>query len=354
MYVIRKRNAHRALPYGLRHLNEVGQPEGSRDGDVIVAPGPVATVYDCPVERVVFWPERDANPFFHLFESLWMLAGRNDLALPQCFVKSFDRFSDDGVTLHGAYGHRWRNWPGDQLDRIVDLMSGHSRTRRAVLTMWDPDRDLFPEQGKDVPCNTTIYFSESYGRANERNRLDMMVCCRSNDIVMGLYGANAVHFSMLMEYMAARLDLEVGTMTTISNNFHSYARDYNRIRTGALALWGPIWDDCPYAREEVKPFPLVDDPSSWDQELLFMLSAAEAKSEDRIRTGAIWKNSFFPRVVLPMYLAHEAWRAGDWLRAGYYTREIAASDWQLAVAQWLLRRAAKAGMTSIPELVGIW
>lgn len=360
MHVIRRRNPHSCLPYGLRHLAEVGLPEGSRDGDVLVAPGPMATVYDRPTERVVFWPERDANPFFHLFEGLWMLAGRNDLALPQRFIKSFDRFSDDGKTLHGAYGHRWRHWPQeynqgepepwgggrDQLDRIVELMAGHSRTRRAVLTMWDPNRDLFPAQGADVPCNTTIYFAEVNGKVNERNRLNMLVCCRSNDICMGLYGANAVHMSMLQEYMAARLDLEVGTMTTVSANFHSYRRDYDRVRTGALALWTPAWDECPYGRGEVEPYPLVKDAASWDVDLGLFFKLAESKDLVESPKANRWSNPFFPEVAAPMWLAHEAWREQNWRHAGYYARGIAATDWQLAAGQWLARRAAKVGMTA--------
>jgi hypothetical protein len=51
------------------------KPQGSRAGDVLVAPHPVMSVTSIPTERVLFDPARDANPFFHLFESLWMLAG---------------------------------------------------------------------------------------------------------------------------------------------------------------------------------------------------------------------------------------------------------------------------------------
>ena len=32
-----------------------------------------------PTKELLFDPDRDANPFFHFMEGLWMLAGFNDL-----------------------------------------------------------------------------------------------------------------------------------------------------------------------------------------------------------------------------------------------------------------------------------
>ena len=52
-----------------------------------------------PCERVLLYPERNANPFFHLYESLWMLAGRNDVAGPARYAKNMNNYSDNGVTL---------------------------------------------------------------------------------------------------------------------------------------------------------------------------------------------------------------------------------------------------------------
>src|SRR5271154_5758040 len=41
--------------------------------------GVFITEYEKPDERVLFSQTRDANPFFHFFESLWILAGREDV-----------------------------------------------------------------------------------------------------------------------------------------------------------------------------------------------------------------------------------------------------------------------------------
>jgi|GEM_PF-3848320 len=53
MHLIRARNAHSALPLGLRYLEGYGASQRSRGGDVIVAPGPVVTEYTHPCERVI-------------------------------------------------------------------------------------------------------------------------------------------------------------------------------------------------------------------------------------------------------------------------------------------------------------
>src|SRR5437667_12765939 len=78
----------------------------SRNGPVMVVDEPVIIIYTHPRERVLLNYYRDANPFFHLYESLWMLAGRNDLKSLEFFVGHMKDYSDDGLTFNGAYGHR--------------------------------------------------------------------------------------------------------------------------------------------------------------------------------------------------------------------------------------------------------
>lgn len=198
MHVINARNVQDALLSGLPFLKFKGVKRSSRNGEVLVAEGPVTTEYARPRERVLLLPERDANPFFHLFESLWMLNGNEDVAPLVHYVKRMATFSDDGKIFHGAYGHRWQHhFHFDQLTLIIRALKANPDDRRCVLQMWDTIADLgWPK--RDIPCNTQAYFSRDY-----LGRLDMTVCCRSNDIIWGAYGANAVHFSMLQEFLAA-------------------------------------------------------------------------------------------------------------------------------------------------------
>src|SRR4051812_45937933 len=81
----------------------------SRYGEVIQWEGPLTITYTSPTERVLFNAARDCNPFALLYESLWMLAGRNDVAPLAHYTRRFAEFSDDGKVLNDAYGYRWRH-----------------------------------------------------------------------------------------------------------------------------------------------------------------------------------------------------------------------------------------------------
>ncbi len=187
MRTITARNVHQALPEVMHLLRN----RGVRNGPALKVPGPVSICYEKPTERVVFWPEVDADPFFHCLEALWMLAGRNDVAFVAGIVPKMADFSDNGMSLSGAYGHRWRHHFGyDQLRSIAHSLADDRYDPQQVLSMWDANLDMATVKSKDIPCNTQVYFS----RADTGN-LDMTVTSRSNDAVV--LGANAVHFSML-------------------------------------------------------------------------------------------------------------------------------------------------------------
>src|SRR5678816_542793 len=138
MHVINANNVNDAYYQGLRLLKDA-PIESSRAGEVRVWPCPVTTVYERPTERVLFDPKRDANPFFHLFEALWMLSGRQDATWLDRFVKDFSsRFTEEDGTQHGAYGHRWRNAFGfDQLHHVVNTLRSDPTSRQCVIQMWD-------------------------------------------------------------------------------------------------------------------------------------------------------------------------------------------------------------------------
>ena len=129
----------------------------------------------------------------------------------------FSEFSDDGETLHDAYGYRWRRaFNQDQLEKIALRLKRNSDDRRCVLQMWDVYQDL-DREGKAIPCNLSATF-----QIDREGRLDMNIFNRSNDIIWGAYGANAVHFSMLMEYMAHWIGVPMGYMRQFSMNWHAY------------------------------------------------------------------------------------------------------------------------------------
>ena len=333
MFLIEARNVNDALPKGLLRLDKLGKEEDSRVGSAIVMDGPVTTIYHKPTERVLFNATRDANPFFHLMESLWMLSGRNDLAWISQFIGGFERFSDDGRILYGAYGFRWMNSfqnngedheTKNQIDVIIKMLQKNPNTRRAVLQMWSAPLDL-DRSGKDIPCNTHIYFSVS-----RLGCLDMTVCNRSNDAIWGAYGANVVHMSMLQEYIALSLGLPVGRYWQMSNNFHAYTDVF--IKTKVILDEERTPDA--YETEEVSPYPLMSiEKDSWDLELNMFMNEPEAFGFD---------DKFFRRVAVPMREAWFAWKDKEnpyRIDAAIQTMSnCLATDWRKAGIEWLERR----------------
>lgn len=343
MKVFQVRNVHQAMPEALRALKLEGYQAESRNGPVIRFDGLVVTVYERPAERVMFWADRNANPFFHLYESLWMLAGRNDVAAVTPYVARMKDFSDDGHTFHGAYGHRWRrHFKIDQLAMIIDRLRADPTDRRQVLSMWDANVDL-GRNGKDLPCNLQAVFS-----VDAAGRLDMMVTNRSNDLIWGAYGANAVHFSYLHEYVARSLGREQGRYHQVSFNTHAYLNTLGPVEhlgelADDLSLMPPEmrWNRlCPYHDGQVAPFPLMTvDRETWDRELAMFMEEPWALG---------FTDPFFRRVAVPMAAAWSAWRSRadslQWrlTKAQEHLNNCAATDWRLAGQEWLQRAAERA------------
>ena len=339
---IYSRNVSEALYVGLQHLNEHGIWKKSRSGRVIEYPNPVVTVYKQPEERVLFYPDRDANPFFHLFESLWMLAGRRDVAFVEQFNSRMKEFSDDGETFHGAYGYRWRNYfEIDQLHLLVQHLLVDRDTRRAVLQMWSPEdleRVVSDSSSKDVPCNTQVYFKVKNGR------LQMTVNCRSNDIIWGTYGANAVHFSILQEYIAARTGLQLGTYYHWSDSFHAYEGVFEKTlkileqRNTGDALWYDSYIGWNKGMH-YSPEPMFDRPQYIDQDLNFFLCCEEPSTLEEAEYR--FENKFFTETACPMLRAWRYHKDLNYSDALECLDKVTALDWRKAAIEWIERRKQK-------------
>lgn len=332
MLVINVRNVHEALPEAVHQIKCIGVAEDTRNGEVLAAPYPVTTVYQMPRERVIFWPQRDANPFFHFYEALWMLGGRNDVASLTRFVKRMGQFSDDGEVFHGAYGHRWRrHFKVDQLQLVIGNLRKNANCRRQVIGIYDPEVDLPNQEGKrDIPCNLVVHFMRR-GRD-----LDMTVFNRSNDIIWGAYGANAVHFSMLQEFIASFTGLQVGRYWQISDNWHAYTDTLDQVKDLDMFAHQPPSSGIrtPY-EEDVQPYPMVNRTGldEWLQDLGMFLA------EEHSALG--YRDKFFRHVALPMMSVHNLYKQKEYAMAKEATSDIRASDWRKAVTEWLARREAK-------------
>lgn len=334
VYQVTAENVNDAYQSGLNLLKQMGRREDTRNGPALVMDQPVVTQYSAPWERVLFDEERDANPFLHLFEAIWMLAGRNDAAYLVNFAKNFANYAEPDGRIHGAYGHRWReHFDRDQLDAVVSELRRDSGSRQAVLTMWDPDADLGNVELRDRPCNTHVYFRlrplgqliEAVEHEGIPTRvLDMTVCCRSNDMVWGAYGANAVHFSFLLEYMACRLGVSMGTYYQVSNNFHGYNSTLDKLEPKQFGSQ-------PYAEDRVYWVPAFTMPETLDQDIRNFMRAP---------FDGVFGNQWFHHTAQTMLWAHRSYKSGDFSSAFAMLDNVQSPDWRIAAGQWLARRQA--------------
>lgn len=379
----------------------------TRNGPVLQVEEPVMVSYSRPRERVLFNPSRDANPFFHLYEALWMLTGRNDAEPLAYYASRMKTYSDDGKTLNGAYGYRWRHAKYerddhgmydtgsstdrvDQLDILVQHLKADPTSRRAVLTMWNveddllkiganPDRsgnfynpDLKFPPSKDVCCNLNVMFSirelltitgptysgklgskeiHGFRDAVPMKYLDMTVTNRSNDMIWGMLGANYVHFTFLQEYMASRLNCEVGRYTQFTNNLHVYESNWKpqewlkdaHVYDYGFHVGAGSKPEYNFPAEKNSFIPLVSNVERFEREL----PAFVAHHSGRIKAGEqenLWEEPFLSEVAGPLLCAFSCYKEKDFNGANIMIDQVRADDWRFVARNWISKRQSKGRM----------
>ncbi len=337
--VIHARNVNEALPLGLQLVKEQGVPVVSRGLKTLEVPGPVLTVYSRPWENVLMCPTRDANPFFHFFESMWILAGSDTVHLPKFFLSRITDYSDDGHRFHGAYGARLRKWGAkDQFMDAVNLLCDKPDTRQAVMSIWNPEKDLGATT-KDIPCNDMVMFKVRDGALN------MTVCNRSNDVIWGAYGANAVQFSMVQELAAALAGVKVGKYTQVSDSYHVYTDLplWQAYEAGTYRPEGHVVNH--YEHMPVEGLFVDAEDARW---FLEDCEQVNALAEAGVLTAALKPNVFQSAagrgVARPMLAAYLNYKVQAWSSAMTAALMIERQDWRMACCAWIRRRAEKAGV----------
>lgn len=195
--------------------------------DVIVKERPTKeliarnTRLERPLERYLYAPKRHNDIVAQFAESMWVLAGRNDIAWLKKYLPRAPLFSDDGEIWRGAYGPRLRCWRSvDQIDAVRKLLVADRTSRQAVMTLFDPALDY--AQSKDIPCNNWL------GWIIREDRLHMSAALRSNDVWWGFSGANAFEWSILHEMLAYWLNAKVGQADYLAMSFHLYSDHFDR------------------------------------------------------------------------------------------------------------------------------
>ncbi|MGB5394398.1 MAG: thymidylate synthase [Lutimonas sp.] len=129
-----------------------------------------------------------------IHELLWFLKGETNIQyLKENGVKIWDAWADDNGDLGPVYGYQWRNWNGEGIDQITDLIhtiKTNPDSRRMLISAWNPsvlpDTSIsFAENvanGKAAlpPCHAFFQFYVSEGK------LSCQLYQRSADIFLGV------------------------------------------------------------------------------------------------------------------------------------------------------------------------
>ncbi|MFJ9901135.1 thymidylate synthase [Streptomyces sp. NPDC091280] len=179
-----------------------------------------------PRQRLPYLAERRANPVFQFAEILWYLAARRDLEMIGYYAPSMRAGSADGIRLGGsAYGHTLFSpilGGRSQFDQVAELLLNEADSKRGYLPVFAA-KELTDRDNPDVACLAGVHLLAREGR------LHMVCTMRANDLDCGLL-SDVFSFTMIHEYAAIQLGLELGTYTHTIGSAHVNDSDAERVK----------------------------------------------------------------------------------------------------------------------------
>lgn len=163
---------------------------------------------------IVTIPSRKINYRFMAAEAYWILTGQQGLDELTPYCEKMRAFSDDGITLSGAYGPRFIS----QSRYIVDSLVNDESTRQAVLTIWERN----PRPSKDIPCTVSLQW------LLRSNKLHCIAHMRSQDVWLG-WPYDVFSFTMMTCYLIGLAGKggiwKLGNLRVMVGSQHLYDND---------------------------------------------------------------------------------------------------------------------------------
>jgi hypothetical protein len=179
----------------------------------------------------------------------------------------------------------------------------------------------------------------------------MTVFNRSNDLIWGTLGANAVHFSILQEVMAARLGLVPGWYAQISANAHVYTNNWKPQEWLAEEWDRTMYSPPRVSYDQLRLIPVGASSEDFDEELpVFVNEHAdgqdyqfvwEQEGEAFLDHECPFKNTFLKTVAWPLCNAFHAYKLNHYDMATQWVEKVEAEDWKIAGQKWLDKRIGR-------------
>lgn len=171
---------------------------------------------------IVAIPSRKINYPFMAAEAYWILTGQQSLLPLIDYCPKMAEYSDDGLTLSGAYGPRFLS----QARYVAETLVADSSSRQAVMTTWERN----PRKSKDIPCTVSLQW------LLRDNRLHCIAHMRSSDAWLG-WPYDVFSFTMMSCYIKLLIkqlepvhDWELGNLRLMAGSQHLYASNETRAK----------------------------------------------------------------------------------------------------------------------------
>lgn len=210
------KNVNEAFLYYIEQLQSASEsrPRGMKIKECLG----VSFSIENPRDRITNNHIRQMSLSFAFGEFLWYLRGSDKLDIIEYYSKMYPKFSDDKVTVNGAYGARIFRGELSQWDQVKKLLMRDPDSRQAIISIYEP-RDLFLSS-LDIPCTCVLQYFIRNGHLN------CITYMRSNDIYLGM-PYDIFSFTMLQEMLAVELNVELGSYTHMVGSLHIYEKNFN-------------------------------------------------------------------------------------------------------------------------------
>ena len=171
-----------------------------------------------------------------VYELLWFLKGDTNIKyLQENGVRIWNEWADEKGDLGPVYGYQWRNWNGDEIDQIseiIETLKTNPDSRRMLVSAWNPS--VLPDTGKTFsdnvangkaalpPCHAFFQFYVANGK------LSCQLYQRSADIFLGV-PFNIASYALFTMMMAQACGLEAGDFIHTFGDAHIYSNHKEQI-----------------------------------------------------------------------------------------------------------------------------
>ena len=164
-----------------------------------------------------------------IHELLWFLKGETNIAyLKENGVRIWDEWADENGDLGPVYGYQWRNWNGEEIDQIMELietLKTNPNSRRMLISAWNPSvlpdtsvsfaENVANNKAALPPCHAFFQFYVAEGK------LSCQLYQRSADIFLGV-PFNIASYALFTMMVAQVCGLGYGDFIHTFGDAHIY------------------------------------------------------------------------------------------------------------------------------------